>query len=155
MTLGVAKNFSVAYHHPTCVFVSLLGIISIRENKREGRTTLQSQPKSINVRRRWFFKIHAHPVRDSKGSCHHQIGWNLQKTQHFELCQPVKFFWRYFRPSTRIVVTSYILKSSEKNFGVITIKTSRWRRKKPSPPETGLLESEPLCRANVVFANLK
>ena len=134
MSLGGAKKFSVGYHYLTCVFVSLLGIISIRKNKRDGRTTLQSQPKSANARRWWFFKFDDHPVSDSRGSCNHQFDSNLQKTHHFELCRPVKFFWDEFRPSNRILFISYILKNSQKNFGDITIITSRGRRKKPTPP---------------------
>ena len=62
----------------------------------------------------------------------------------FEFCLPVKFFEGEYRPSTWIVILPYILKNSQKTFGVITMKTSRGRRKKPTPPETGLLESEPL-----------
>ena len=92
MALSGAKKFSVGHHHLTCVFVSLLRIISIRKNKREGLTILQSPSKNANVRRRWFFKFHTHPVRDSKGSCNHQYDSHLQKTLHFEFSMAVKFF---------------------------------------------------------------
>ena len=145
MALSGAKKFSVGHHCLTCVFVSLLRIISIRKNKRDGLTILQSQSKIANVRRRWFFKFHTHPVRDSKGSCNHQYDSNLQKTLRFELLMAVKFFWGRYRPSTIIVVLPYILKNSQKNFGVITMKTSRGIGKKPTPPpESGLLEMQSL-----------
>ena len=134
MTLSGAKKFSVGHHYLTCVFVSLLGIISIGKNKQKGFTTLQSRSRVTNVRRRWFFNFHTHPVRNTRECCNHQNDSILQKTHHFELCVAVKFFWGMYRPSTRIVVPSYIFKTSQKNFGVITMKTSRWRRKKPPPP---------------------
>ena len=51
----------------------------------------------------------------------------------FEFCLAVKCFEGKYRPSTQIVFLPYILKNSQKNFGVITMKTSRWRRKKPTP----------------------
>ena len=134
MTLSGAKKVSIGHYYLTCVFVSLLRIISIRKIKREGLTTLQSKSRITNVRRRWFIKFHTHPVRDSRGCCNHQNDSILQKTHHFELCVAVKFFWGMYRPSTWIVVPSYIFKNSQKNFGVITMKTSRGIWKKPTPP---------------------
>ena len=52
---------------------------------------------------------------------------------YFEFSLAVKFFEGEYRPSTRILFLSYILKNSQKNFGVITMKTSRRIGKKPTP----------------------
>ena len=144
MALSGAKKFSVGHHHLTCVFVSLLRIISIRKNKREGLTTLQSQSKIANVRRRWFFKFHTHPVRDSKGSCNHQYDSHLQKTLHFELFMAVKFFWGKYRPCAQ----KWSFPTSSRTLKKILVSL-RWKLraalgKNVPPPESGLLESKPL-----------
>ena len=48
------------HHCLACACLSLLRIISIRGNKREGRMTLQSESMIANVTWRWFFKSHTH-----------------------------------------------------------------------------------------------
>ena len=77
----------------------------------------------------------------------------------FEFCQPVKYFGGEYRPSTRIVVLPYILKNSQKKFGVITMKTSHWRRKNQLDfwnlslviETSSLSEVQQTMRANTLF----
>ena len=52
------KKISIGPHYPTCVLVSFLRIISIRQSKRGGRTTSQSDFTNPNVRRWSFFGFH-------------------------------------------------------------------------------------------------
>ena len=49
LTLSGAQKFSKGHQHATCVFASFLRIISIRRNKREHRTMLQSDFTIPNV----------------------------------------------------------------------------------------------------------
>ena len=81
-----------------------------------------------------------------KGVCRYQkCSKNCCFSWFLELFQAVKCFEGKYRPSNSIVILPYILKTSQKNFGVVTMKTLRGRRKKRTPPlESGLLESEPL-----------
>ena len=70
-----------------------------------------------------------------KGVCRYQkCSKNCWFSWFFELFQAVKCFEGKYRPSNSIVILPYILKTSQKNFGVVTMKTLRGRRKKRTPP---------------------
>ena len=63
------ENFSSGFEITSCVFASFLTIISIRRNKREHRTTLQSRFIVPNVSSYTFFRFRT-PSKGKLSWCH-------------------------------------------------------------------------------------
>ena len=91
--------------------------------------------KTFCGRKTWKDGSFCNLILTPKGVCRYQkCSKNCWFSWFFELFQAVKCFEGKYRPSNSIVILPYILKTSQKNFGVVTMKTLRGRRKKRTPP---------------------
>ena len=144
MYLGGLQKYFVRCYHLSCVLASFLGIISKRRNKRESHTTLQTDYFISNVRRWQFFDfdtlVYYRVVLTTKW-------WKPPKNATFHTFDGCKKFLVGCLTSWLVSkVALHPREPPEKFWGQYNkIKTRNFKKSFP-PPETGLLESESLCR---------